>query len=196
VTIIEPLEYRDPDPDGLFDGIGRVAAEGARLETQLTELLVLLVESPSAAYLVRGQGTDQLIQQIRVVAKAPISGAHIAYRDKLLRHMDEAKALQDQRNHVVHSTWDQFDPDEGPAGYALASRPRRHRLFDDTKTMNRSELLGLARELESLSWRLYALTLNFSDAVAGREPSTGDSIRFSSLHYESAEPPDDEDFWT
>jgi hypothetical protein len=32
--------------------------------------------------------------------------------------------------------------------------------------------------------------------MACREPSTRDSIRFSSLHYESAEPPDEEDFWT
>jgi DNA-binding PucR family transcriptional regulator len=173
------LDPPGPHPQPLYDAIGRVAAEGARLEGHLAQLLLALLQSPLARYLVAGQSADQLVQQIRALLGT--------YRDEpasdIGDYLERVKQAMEDRNHIIHSNWLELDLDhvypdwkDYPEGTPIpdlpliASRPRRLKLDEQTRTFTVDQLIEIARELERLSDLGFVLAINVGRARMGDEP--------------------------
>jgi hypothetical protein len=103
-----------PQPDPLFDAIGRVAAAWAELEFDLAELLTAVVHAPVAKLFFIGQSYQVLSGHLRGVVKLidaasalqqydqPRERLSDEMRDHIKNALKEIDRLADDRHQIVH----------------------------------------------------------------------------------------------
>jgi hypothetical protein len=103
----DSAETADRDVD-LYAAIGRVACASAELEETLRHIIGEFCIGDEAAVLLDGQSWDWLIRGCQAI----LEGVYHEdfwwlkkYQSPLLSLLKEARALQEERNFVVHSTW-------------------------------------------------------------------------------------------
>jgi hypothetical protein len=100
-------ETSDRDID-LYAAIGRVACASAELEETLRHIISEFAFGDEAAALLDGQSWDWLIRGCQAILEGVYhedSWWMKRYQSSLLSLLKEARALQEERNFVIHSTW-------------------------------------------------------------------------------------------
>jgi hypothetical protein len=137
--------------DPFAEAVGQVAAADAMLEDTLSGLYAGLLQSPLAELVARGQSFDTLSAAIKTLL---VELAELPQSEQLLRLLERARSLHQQRNVVVHSMW------FGAAGMperADSLRPRRWQREAELRSWDVAQIRLLAdglRDLVSEIWEV------------------------------------------
>lgn len=152
------------DLDPLYDAVGRVVVEGARLEMQVSDLVAALMHAPLAVFAVRGQSPEMLQR----LADALLDNEHLdePLRSQCRAALSEVKRVQDRRNFVVHGAWVPV----ADASTWHAFRPRRFKIDSVVERFSVADLRALAHEMATLSTRCFMLAWNVQAPLSGQQP--------------------------
>jgi hypothetical protein len=162
-----------PEPEPLFDAIGRVASAWAYLEAELGHLLVALLHVPMAAVLSIGQPFSVVHGQIKAILDLDwMPGRYLdpggplteAQRQQVGEILKETRILADERNQVVHGRWLRMPNrlDEW-----INIRQRRNTMITPIGTWSIEEMHALARSIELLTGRVEEVGVDIDHRVYG-----------------------------
>lgn len=174
-----------PVPDPLYDAVGRVVVESARLEAQAGELVAALMLGPLAIFAVRGQSPDYL----KRLSDSLLANEHVPepLRGQCQRTLDKVWRAQKKRDHIVHGAgWVRLADDKPFTVW----KPTRFKIRQAVQEFSVEDLLGFAHEMAQLSYECYALAWNVQAPQTGM-PTLDVTAQALSAHVDSTEDPDD-----
>jgi hypothetical protein len=132
-----------------FEAVGRVTVASAWLEEQLRSVYIAMLDSPVVApYVAAGQTFGTMHAACLVIQRETQWQHDPATFDRV---MQDAKALYEQRNEIVHGTWVSI------SGEMTASRSRQWRLSNVVHTWGVEDMHRLADEIEAHSEAMRAM---------------------------------------
>jgi hypothetical protein len=160
----------DRDLD-LYAAIGRVACASAELEETLRQIISKFCVGDEVGALLDGQSWDWLINGCKSILESVYhedSWWMKKYRSPLLSLLKEARALQDERNFVVHSTWRRTPLMEEeyirPRPKGSADDPRIYYFIRSRRGKGLEERCLAVSDIELLTVRIADLTIRLRGA--------------------------------
>lgn len=182
-VMVDPDSVRFPNPDPLFDAIGRVAYAWSNLESELGRVLAAVLQAPLAKALISGQAyaivhghLEALMQygvgKYRHETPIPMDDDH---RERLKAELAVVKALSVRRNQIVHGLWLPQPGHNDEHRYNL--RPQRHRQMMPLEPISIEEMLAVAKEIEAAAKRLGLIGASIDHEAYGliNPPDFGES---------------------
>lgn len=142
-----------PEPQPIFDALGRVIFESSHMEVAYGELVASL-GGHLAIFFVRGRGPAQLERPARRL----LDNEHIPepVRSQIREALQRAEELLKKRNHVAHGRWWLFPMDD----QWTSAKPVMHSIRDDVQKWSLRDLYQLAEDMAQCRWRLVVCKSN------------------------------------
>jgi hypothetical protein len=166
------VESSVPEPEPLFDAIGRVAFAWADLEAALGQLLVALLHTPIAGVLSVGQSYEVIRSHVTGIINLdpaleqydpPRERLDDALRKQIRETLAEATTLAERRHQIVHGLW--LPAPTSPGWVTL--RPRRHKPLMPQVHFTIEDMHNAARDIGAVSRRFRFLGSTIDPRIYG-----------------------------